>query len=50
MNVESLEKLIFTRIHFTITVKLETDNERERKKTNIVYQMAEKRAREKIAR
>ena len=42
MNVESLEKLIFTHIHFTMNVKLETDNERERKKANIVYQMAEK--------
>ena len=42
MNVESLEKLIFTHIHFTMNVKLETDNERERKKTNMVYQMAEK--------
>jgi organic hydroperoxide reductase OsmC/OhrA len=42
MNVESLEKLIFTHIHFTMDVKLETDNERERKKANMVYQMAEK--------
>ena len=42
MNVESLEKLIFTHIHFAMNVKLETDNEHERKKTNMVYQMAEK--------
>lgn len=42
MNVESLEKLIFTHIHFAIDVKLETDNEHERKKANMVYQMAEK--------
>jgi len=42
MNVESLEKLIFTHIHFTMDVKLETDNERERKKANMVYAMAEK--------
>jgi organic hydroperoxide reductase OsmC/OhrA len=42
MNVESLEKLIFTRIHFAMDVKLETDNERERKKANRVYKMAEK--------
>ncbi len=42
MNVESLEKLIFTHIHFTMDVKLETDNEHERKKANTVYKMAEK--------
>ena len=42
MNVESLEKLIFTHIYFTMDVKLETDNERERKKANMVFQMAEK--------
>ena len=42
MNVESLEKLIFTHIHFTMHVKLETDNERERKKANMVFQMTEK--------
>jgi organic hydroperoxide reductase OsmC/OhrA len=42
MNVESLEKLIFTHIHFAMDVKLETDNERERKKANMVYQMTEK--------
>ncbi len=42
MNVESLEKLIFTNIHFAMNVKLENDNERERKKANTVYQMAQK--------
>jgi len=42
MNVESLEKLIFTNIHFTMNVKLATDNERERKKVNTVYEMAQK--------
>jgi organic hydroperoxide reductase OsmC/OhrA len=42
MNVESLEKLIFTNIHFTMNVKLENDNERERKKANTVYEMAQK--------
>ncbi|MCW4047822.1 MAG: OsmC family protein [Candidatus Bathyarchaeota archaeon] len=42
MNVESLEKLIFTHIHFAMNVKLENDNERERKKANTVYQMAQK--------
>jgi organic hydroperoxide reductase OsmC/OhrA len=42
MNIESLEKLIFTNIHFIMNIKLETDNERERKKANTVYQMAQK--------
>jgi organic hydroperoxide reductase OsmC/OhrA len=42
MNVESLEKLIFTHIHFAMDVKLETENEREHKKAHMVYQMAEK--------
>jgi organic hydroperoxide reductase OsmC/OhrA len=42
MNAESLEKLIFTHIHFAMKVQLETDNERERKKANTVYQMAQK--------
>ena len=42
MNVESLEKLIFTNIHFEMNIKLETDNERERKKADTVYQMAQK--------
>jgi hypothetical protein len=32
MNAEGLEKLIFTHIHFAITVKLENDmNEKEEK-------------------
>jgi organic hydroperoxide reductase OsmC/OhrA len=42
MNAESLEKLIFTNIHFNMKVKLEKDDERERKKTNSVYQIAQK--------
>jgi organic hydroperoxide reductase OsmC/OhrA len=42
MNAEGLEKLIFTDIHFTMKVKLEMDNERERKKANSVYQIAQK--------
>ena len=42
MNVESLEKLIFTHIHFAMDVELETDNEFERKKASTVYGMAEK--------
>jgi organic hydroperoxide reductase OsmC/OhrA len=42
MNAEGLEKLIFTHIHFNIKVKLEKDDERERKKANSVYQIAQK--------
>jgi len=42
MNVEGLEKLIFTHIHFTMNIDLQTDNERERKKANTVYQLAQK--------
>jgi organic hydroperoxide reductase OsmC/OhrA len=42
MNVESLEKLIFTNITFAMNVKLENNDERERKKANTVYQMAQK--------
>jgi organic hydroperoxide reductase OsmC/OhrA len=32
MNVEGLEKLIFTNVHFMMNVGLENDNEHERKK------------------
>jgi len=42
MNAEGLEKLIFTHIHFVITVKLENDNERERRKARSIYEKAEK--------
>ena len=42
MNVEGMEKLIFTNVHFTMNVKLEKDEERERKKAERVYQMAQK--------
>jgi organic hydroperoxide reductase OsmC/OhrA len=42
MNAEGLEKLIFTNIHFNMKVKLETDNERERKKANSVYKIAQR--------
>jgi len=42
MNAEGLEKLIFTNIHFNMKVKLDTDNEHERKKATRVYQMAQK--------
>ena len=42
MNAEGLEKLVFTDIHFNMKVKLATDTERERKKANTVYQIAQK--------
>jgi len=42
MNVEGLEKLIFTNIHFKMKVKLEIDNARERKKAESVYKIAQK--------
>ena len=42
MNIEGLEKLIFTHIGFCMSVKLEKDDERERKKAQTVYQMAQK--------
>ncbi len=42
MNVEGMEKLIFTNVHFNMNVALENDNERERKKANMVYGMAQK--------
>jgi organic hydroperoxide reductase OsmC/OhrA len=42
MNAEGLEKLIFTHIHFAIALKLENDNEWERRKANLLYEKAEK--------
>ena len=42
MNVEGLEKLIFTDVHFIMNVKVQTDNDRERKKANSVCQIAQK--------
>lgn len=42
MNIEGMEKLIFTNVHFNMNVKLEDDEERERKKAEKVYQMAQK--------
>jgi len=41
MNVEGLEKLIFTNIHFNMKVELEKDDEWERKKAKI-FQMTKK--------
>jgi organic hydroperoxide reductase OsmC/OhrA len=42
MNIEGMEKLIFTNVHFNMSVGLAADSERERKKTTTVYQMAQK--------
>jgi organic hydroperoxide reductase OsmC/OhrA len=42
MNVEGMEKLIFTNVHFSMIVGLESDNERERKKAQTVYGMSQK--------
>ncbi len=42
MNVEGMEKLIFTNIHFAMKVALENDGEHERKKAETVYGMAQK--------
>jgi organic hydroperoxide reductase OsmC/OhrA len=42
MNVEGMEKLIFTNVHFIMDVSLQNDNERERKKATTVYGMAQK--------
>jgi len=42
MNAETLEKLIFTNIHFNMKVRLEKDIEWERKKANSVYQIAQR--------
>jgi len=42
MNAEGLDKLIFTNIHFNLKTKLEKDDERERKKANSVFRIAQK--------
>jgi organic hydroperoxide reductase OsmC/OhrA len=42
MNVEGMEKLIFTNVHFVMAVGLENDTEWDRKKANTVYEMAQK--------
>ena len=42
MNIEGMEKLIFTNVHFNMMVGLETDNQNERKKAQKVYEMAQK--------
>jgi uncharacterized OsmC-like protein len=42
MNAEGLEKLLFTDIHFNMTVRLEDYIEWERKKANSCFQIAQK--------
>jgi organic hydroperoxide reductase OsmC/OhrA len=42
MEAEGLEKLIFTDIHFVMTIALENDTEWERKKANRCFQIAQK--------
>jgi organic hydroperoxide reductase OsmC/OhrA len=42
MNIEGMEKLIFTNVHFAMDIRLETDDERNRAKAERVYQMAQK--------
>lgn len=42
MNMEGLEKLIFTNVHFAMMIRLKLDNERERQKAHTVYNMAQK--------
>ncbi|MCL5949437.1 MAG: OsmC family protein [Candidatus Bathyarchaeota archaeon] len=42
MNVEGMEKLIFTNVHFAMNVGLQDDNDWERKKAETVYGMAQK--------
>lgn len=42
MHVEGMEKLIFTNVHFAMSVGLENDTEHERKKGEMIYGMAQK--------
>ncbi|HVP93159.1 MAG TPA: OsmC family protein [Acidobacteriota bacterium] len=42
MHVEGMEKLIFTNVHFDMRIKLVKDDERERKKTDTIFRMAQK--------
>jgi organic hydroperoxide reductase OsmC/OhrA len=42
MNIEGMEKLIFPHIHFTMNISLVNDSDRERKKAERIYQMAQK--------
>jgi len=42
MTVEGMEKMLFTNIHFKISVGLKKDTEWERKKANSCFKIAEK--------
>ncbi len=42
MDVEGLEKLVFTDLQFIMTIALENDTPRERQKTNRCFQIAQK--------
>jgi organic hydroperoxide reductase OsmC/OhrA len=42
MNVEGMEKLIFTNVHFNMEIGLENDTEHERSKAEKIYGMAQK--------
>ncbi len=42
MNIEGLEKLTFTNVHFAMIVGLTVDKDRERRKAHRVYEMAQK--------
>jgi organic hydroperoxide reductase OsmC/OhrA len=42
MDVQGMEKLIFTNVHFNMAVALADDSERERKKAEMVYGLAQK--------
>jgi organic hydroperoxide reductase OsmC/OhrA len=42
MNVEGMEKLIFTNVHFNMEIGLENDTEHERSKAEKIYDMAQK--------
>lgn len=42
MDVQGLEKLIFTNVHFNMKAKLEKDDDRERRKANSVFRITQK--------
>ncbi len=42
MDAEGLDKLIFTNVHFNMKTKLEKDDERERKKAEAVFGIAQR--------
>ena len=42
MNIEGLEKLIFTKVHFIMEIRLRKDDEQQRKKANRCFEIAQK--------